>query len=64
MQVGDERFNSNEIQRLYEAVDYPLRKAWVIEPNARITSATKLKGSSFPANLTLSTPPPDFKNSE
>jgi hypothetical protein len=26
MQVGDERFNSNEIQRLYEAVDYPLRK--------------------------------------
>jgi hypothetical protein len=27
MQVGDERFNSNEIQRLYEAVDYPLRKA-------------------------------------
>ena len=27
MQLGDERFNSNEIQRLYEAVDYPLRKA-------------------------------------
>ena len=27
MQVGDERFNSNEIQRVYEAVDYPLRKA-------------------------------------
>jgi hypothetical protein len=26
MQVGDERFNGDEIQRLYEAVDYPLRK--------------------------------------
>jgi hypothetical protein len=26
MEVGDERFNSNEIQRLYEASDYPLRK--------------------------------------
>jgi len=27
MQVGDERFNSNEIHRLYEASDYPLRKS-------------------------------------
>ena len=27
LEVGDERFNSNEIQRLYEASDYPLRKA-------------------------------------
>ena len=26
LEVGDERFNSNEIQRLYEAGDYPLRK--------------------------------------
>ena len=26
LEVGDERFNSNEIQRLYEANDYPLRK--------------------------------------
>ena len=26
LRVGDERFNSGEIQRLYEAVDYPLRK--------------------------------------
>ena len=26
LEVGDERFNSNEIQRLYEAIDYPLRK--------------------------------------
>jgi hypothetical protein len=26
LQVGDERFNSSEIQRLYEAEDYPLRK--------------------------------------
>ena len=24
--VGDERFDSSEIQRLYEADDYPLRK--------------------------------------
>jgi hypothetical protein len=27
LQVGDERFNSTEIQRLYEARDYPLRKS-------------------------------------
>ena len=26
LQVGDERFNSTEIKRLYEAADYPLRK--------------------------------------
>jgi hypothetical protein len=26
LQVGDERFNSTEIQRLYDAVEYPLRK--------------------------------------
>jgi hypothetical protein len=26
LQVGDERYNSTEIQRLYEAGDYPLRK--------------------------------------
>jgi hypothetical protein len=26
LQVGDERFNSDEIERLYEAHDYPLRK--------------------------------------
>jgi hypothetical protein len=26
LQVGDERFNSIEIHRLYEAADYPLRK--------------------------------------
>jgi hypothetical protein len=26
MQVGDERFNGDEIQRLYEAADFPLRK--------------------------------------
>ena len=26
LEVGDQRFNSSEIQRLYEAVDYPLRK--------------------------------------
>ena len=26
LQVGDERFNSSEIQHLYEAEDYPLRK--------------------------------------
>jgi hypothetical protein len=27
LQVGDERFNSSEIQRLYEADGYPLRKS-------------------------------------
>jgi hypothetical protein len=27
LEVGDERFDSREIQRLYEAGDYPLRKA-------------------------------------
>lgn len=26
LQVGDERFNSDDIQRLYEAAEYPLRK--------------------------------------
>ncbi len=26
LEVGDEHFNSSEIQRLYEASDYPLRK--------------------------------------
>jgi len=26
LQIGDERFNSIEIERLYEADDYPLRK--------------------------------------
>ena len=26
LQVGEERFNSTEIRRLYEADDYPLRK--------------------------------------
>ena len=26
LEVGDARFNSTEIQRLYEADDYPLRK--------------------------------------
>jgi hypothetical protein len=26
LEVGDERFNSSEIQRLYDADDYPLRK--------------------------------------
>ena len=27
LQVGDERFNSDEINRLYESSDYPLRRA-------------------------------------
>jgi hypothetical protein len=27
LQVGDERFNSGEIQQLYEADAYPLRKS-------------------------------------
>jgi len=27
LEVGDERFSSNDIQRLYEAEDYPLRKS-------------------------------------
>jgi hypothetical protein len=26
LEVGDQRFNSIEIHRLYEAIDYPLRK--------------------------------------
>lgn len=26
MQVGDDRFNSDEIQRLYESSDYPRRR--------------------------------------
>jgi hypothetical protein len=27
LEVEDQRFNSNEIERLYEADDYPLRKS-------------------------------------
>ena len=27
LEVGDRRFNSTEIQRLYEAANYPLRKS-------------------------------------
>jgi len=27
MQVGDDRFDSDGIQRLYESTDYPLRRA-------------------------------------
>ena len=27
LEVGDERFDSSEIERLYEAADYPLRKS-------------------------------------
>ena len=27
LEVGDERFDSSEIQRLYEVDDYPLRKS-------------------------------------
>ena len=27
LQVGDERFNSDEIERLYGSSDYPLRKS-------------------------------------
>ena len=27
LEVGDERFDSSEIQRLYDADDYPLRKS-------------------------------------
>ena len=27
LEVGDDRFNSSDIQRLYEADDYPLRKS-------------------------------------
>ncbi len=27
LQVGDERFNSDEIERLYESSHYPLRKS-------------------------------------
>ena len=28
MQVGDERFDSNEIHRLYDSDDYPLQRRW------------------------------------
>lgn len=27
MQIGDDRFDSNDIQRLYESTDYPLRRS-------------------------------------
>ena len=30
MQVGDERFNKNEINRLYDDDDYPLRTPQIV----------------------------------
>jgi hypothetical protein len=38
LEVGDSRFDSSEIQRLYEADDYPLRKAEA--PRARVRNET------------------------
>ena len=31
MQVGDERFNGDQIQRLYDDSDYPLRKSFSVD---------------------------------
>ena len=41
LEVGDERFNSIEIQRLYEASDYRLRNAeYRAVPRARVRNET------------------------
>jgi hypothetical protein len=38
LEIGGERFSSSEIQRLYEADDYPLRKPE--RPSARVRNET------------------------
>src|SRR6478672_5228673 len=48
MQVGDERFNSNEIHRLYDDADYPLRK-----PLSDRAQRRDHIGSPLPANLRI-----------
>ena len=39
MQVGDTRYNSDDIRRLYESSDYPLRRR--IRRNALTAAATR-----------------------
>ena len=50
LEVGDERFNSDEIQRLYEDGEYPLRKSLSAHDAHRI-------GSPLQTKLRISTPP-------
>jgi len=51
MQVGKERFSKNEIYRLYEGSDYPLRA-----PLSDGAQRRDRKGSPLPAKLRISTP--------
>ena len=55
LEVGDERFNSSEIQRLYEAADGSL------SDRAVGAVATRLMGPPLAENLSEKTPIPDFK---
>ena len=57
LEVGDERFNSSEIQRLYEATEYPLRS--LSDRAARARSSTpRLMGPPRATNLREKTPAP------
>jgi hypothetical protein len=55
VEVGDERFNSSEIQRLYDADDYPLRK-----PRALVRNETDGAPLSRPRSRARGYP--DFQN--
>jgi hypothetical protein len=59
LEVGDERFSSSEIQRLYEADDYPLPKSeW---PNARPRVRSGIDGAPFASRFQVIDPTTDFK---
>jgi hypothetical protein len=54
LEVGDERFSSSEIQRLYDADDYPLRKP------ERASVRNETDGAPFRAKFWISTATPVF----
>ena len=61
LEVGDERFNSSEIQRLYEASDYPLRKPRVTEAPTPDGPRNKTDGAPFPKRISGNRPPSRFQ---
>jgi hypothetical protein len=56
LEVGDERFNSNEIQRLYEASVLSAAQAWVTEPPAGARFRNETDGAP-PRGNSLEKPP-------
>jgi hypothetical protein len=60
LEVGDERFDSSEIQRLYEAGDYPLSKPERASAGAH-EFATRLNGAPPAENPRKTTPAPYFQ---